>query len=94
MFDLAGIASNAGMTAAESGELLAAYFGREPDRQTQRSHLAMQCASLLRETMWSLVSELHLTAPGADYVAYTRENLSRLETALDSYRTKYGTDHP
>jgi glycine/D-amino acid oxidase-like deaminating enzyme len=31
----------------------------------------MQCASLLREAMWSMVSELHLDAPGVDYVAYT-----------------------
>ena len=36
-----------------------------------QSHMAMQCASLLREAMWSMVSELHLDAPGADYVAYT-----------------------
>jgi hypothetical protein len=50
----------------------------------------MQCASLLREAMWSMVSELHLDAPGVDYVAYTQDNLARLETALDSYRTKYG----
>ena len=41
----------------------------------------MQCASLLREAMWSMVSELHLDAPGVDYVAYTEENLER-STAL------------
>jgi hypothetical protein len=39
--------------------------------------------------MWSLVSELHLDAPGADYVAYTAENLERLENALDRYRTAF-----
>ena len=50
----------------------------------------MQCASLLREAMWSLVSELHLDAPGVDYVAYTGENLARLDAALDAYRTHYG----
>lgn len=90
MFDLAGAASNSGMTAEESDELLAAYFGREPDEKILRSHAAMQCASLLREAMWSMVSELHLSAPGADYVAYTAENLARLEAALDTYRTTYG----
>ena len=51
---------------------------------------AMQCASLLREAMWSMVSELHLNAPGADYVAYTAENLERLDAALDLHRTRYG----
>lgn len=91
MFDLAGIASNACMSGEESEQLLVAYLGREPDDKIRRSHAAMQCASLLREAMWSMISELHLNAPGADYVAYTGENLARLETVLDSYRTKYGT---
>ncbi|MET0940403.1 MAG: phosphotransferase family protein [Mesorhizobium sp.] len=90
MFDLAGAASNAGMNVEESEALLTAYFGREPDPAIRRSHAAMQCASLLREAMWSMVSELHLDAPGVDYVAYTGENLSRLDTALDAYRSRYG----
>ncbi|TJW86988.1 MAG: choline kinase, partial [Mesorhizobium sp.] len=47
-------------------------------------------ASLLREAMWSMVSELYLDAPGIDYVAYTCENLTRLDAALENYRTKYG----
>jgi thiamine kinase-like enzyme len=91
MFDLAGVASNAGMTPEESNKLLTVYFGREPDEDIRRSHMAMQCASLLREAMWSMVSELYLTAPGADYAAYTAENLARLDAALERYRTKYGT---
>ncbi|HTV68946.1 MAG TPA: phosphotransferase family protein [Rhizobiaceae bacterium] len=90
MFDLAGAASNAGMTADESGELLDVYFGRAPDAALRKSHSAMQVASLLREAMWSMVSELHLNAPGANYVAYTAENLSRLDAALDAYRSEYG----
>jgi thiamine kinase-like enzyme len=90
MFDLAGAASNSGMSGEESDQLLTTYFGREPDEKLRRAHAAMQCASLLREAMWSMVSELHLSAPGADYVAYTAENLARLEAALDAYRTTYG----
>ena len=90
MFDLAGLSSNSGMTDTQAEQLLAAYFGREPDAAIRRGHAAMQCASLLREAMWSMISELHLDAPGADYVAYTHDNLARLETALESYRTTYG----
>jgi thiamine kinase-like enzyme len=90
MFDLAGAASNAGMNEEEARSLLTAYFGREPDSAILRSHAAMQCASLLREAMWSMVSELHLNAPGVDYVAYTGENLAKLGAALDQYRTTYG----
>lgn len=94
MFDLAGIASNADMDEAGADALLAAYFGREPTRDIRRAHAAMQCASLLREAMWSMVSELHLDAPGVDYVAYTEDNLARLAAALDGYRTRYGTGTP
>ena len=90
MFDLAGLSSNAGFSAEESEELLAAYFGEAPSPEMRRSLAAMQCASLLREAMWSMVSELHLDAPGVDYAAYTDENLDRLEAALDAYRATYG----
>ncbi|MGV3552908.1 phosphotransferase [Rhizobium sp.] len=94
MFDLAGAASNAGMSPDESDEFLAAYFGHAPEPAIVRSYEAMKCASLLREAMWSMVSELHLSAPGADYEAYTQENLDRLDAALEHYRTKYGKNAP
>jgi len=90
MFDLAGATSNAGFDDDQSEEFLTAYFGGPPDEAVRKSHAAMQCASLLREAMWSMVSELYLNAPGVDYVAYTQENLSRLELALESYRSQYG----
>lgn len=90
MFDLAGLSSNAGFSPEESEALLGAYFGSKPDDALRRSLAAMQCASLLREAMWSMVSELYLDAPGTDYVAYTTENLRRLDLAIDAYRTKYG----
>jgi thiamine kinase-like enzyme len=94
MFDLAGAASNAGMSADEADDFLTAYFGRAQEPELARSFAAMQCASLLREAMWSMVSEIHLSAPGADYAAYTNENLERLERALDQYRTQDGKTAP
>jgi hypothetical protein len=78
------------MSEAESEALLTAYFGAAPGEEIRRSHAAMQCASLLREAMWSMVSELHLEAPGVDYVAYTAENLARFDAALAAYRAQYG----
>lgn len=90
MFDLAGMASNASMNADQSEGLLATYFGASPSAELKRSHSAMQCASLLREAMWSMVSELYLNAPGVDYAAYTADNLERLEIALDTYHSTYG----
>lgn len=90
MFDLAGVSSNAGFSAEESDTLLEAYFGDAPSPAIRRSLAAMQCASLLREAMWSMVSELHLDAPGIDYAAYADENLTRLDAALGTYRSAYG----
>ncbi|MDH4411900.1 MAG: choline kinase family protein [Rhizobium sp.] len=90
MFDLAGATSNAGLTPDQSEAFLGVYFGGVPSPEIRRSLAAMQCASLLREAMWSMTSELHLNAPGADYVGYTGENLTRLEEALDHYNSVYG----
>ena len=85
LFDLANLAGNAGMPAEDERALLAAYFGHGPDPALWRAYRAMKVASLLRETLWSLVSELHMSAPGVDYAAYTAENLARFETALAAF---------
>lgn len=90
MFDLAGLASNAGFDAAQSAALLTAYFGPPPSPELLRSHAAMQCASLLREAMWGLVSELYLTTPGVDFDAYAKDNFARFDAALAAYRGSYG----
>ena len=37
-----------------------------------------------------MVSDLHLNAPGADYAAYARDNLKKLDAALAAYRLKHG----
>jgi thiamine kinase-like enzyme len=89
MFDLAGTTSNAGMEDEEAAEFLALYLDAVPDAALMKGFSAMQCASLLREAMWSMVSELHLDAPGADYVAYTAENLEKLDGALKRHRSRW-----
>ncbi len=91
MFDLAGVSSNAGMSAEETGALLGTYFGQTPDAAFRRAFDAMQCASLLREAMWAMVSDIHLAAPDADYRSYARENLMRLDAALDHFTRTHGT---
>lgn len=90
MFDLAGIASNAGMDEDQSTLLLEAYLDGRVTPELRKAHSAMQCASLLREAMWGMVSEINLDTPGVDYVAYAEENLARLHEALDNHRSKYG----
>jgi thiamine kinase-like enzyme len=89
MFDLANLSSNSAFDAAQSQALLDAYFGRAPDEATLRAHAAMECASLLREGLWSLISLAHLQAAGADYSAYAAENFARLEAALSAWRDRF-----
>ena len=45
----------------------------------------MTAASLLRETMWSMVSELH-SALDFDYAAYTAENRARFDAACAAFQ--------
>ena len=94
MFDLAGAASNSGMNDGEALRLLTSYIGHAPGSGQLRAFDAMQCASLLREAMWAMVSEIHLNAPGVDYAAYAQENLEQLTISLDRYHTKYGKTAP
>lgn len=91
MFDLAGVASNAGMSGTETDALLFSYFGRPPTPAFRRAFDAMQCASLLREAMWAMVSDLHLSAPGVDYRDYATENLAKLAKALTDFTAKHGS---
>jgi len=90
MFDLAGAASNAAMEAEAAKAMLRAYFGAEPGPGLMRAFDAMQCASLAREAMWAMVSEIFLAAPGADYDAHAREYLGRLGAALETYHSRHG----
>jgi thiamine kinase-like enzyme len=89
MFDLANLTSNSSFDPAQSNSLLEAYFGGLPGDALRRSHAAMQCASLLREALWSLVSEMYLSAPGADYNAYAKHNFERFDAALAAYRAHF-----
>jgi thiamine kinase-like enzyme len=91
LFDLANVASNNEFTAAQVTALLTAYRGGPPDAAVRRRFAAMTCASLLREALWSMVSEIHSTLD-FDYAAYSAENLARFERAYDAFAT--GREHP
>ena len=83
LFDLGGLVSNSELGADAERRLLERYFGALPGDAGAASYAAMKCASLLRESMWSMVSELH-SEIDFDYVAYTKENLERFERAWES----------
>lgn len=84
LFDLSNVASNSEFPPDLVDRLLEAYYGTPPDNTLQRRYQAMACASLLRETMWSMVSEIHSTLD-FDYPAYTDENLARFERSYAAF---------
>ncbi len=86
LFDLGGLASNNGLTEPQERWLLETYFETALTDALWHRYQAMKCASLLRETMWSMVSEIH-SRIDFDFPAYTRENLARFEAAFDAFRT-------
>lgn len=90
MFDLASLSANNSFDTAGDRLILETYFGREPTEEMWRSFHAMKVASALRESVWAMVSELHLDVPGVDYVAYAAEYLGRFEMVLAAYRDAYG----
>jgi thiamine kinase-like enzyme len=83
LFDLGNLCSNNEVAPADEDWLLESYFERPLDAGLKRRYLAMKCASLLRESMWSMVSEIHSTLD-FDYSAYTRDNLARFERSFAS----------
>lgn len=85
LFDLGGLASNNGLSAEQEMTVLERYLGRAPGRAFLRSYLAMKCASLMREAMWSMVSEIH-SGIAFDFASYTRENLDRYRRAYAALR--------
>ncbi|MDP6399607.1 MAG: phosphotransferase [Arenicellales bacterium] len=84
LFDLANLASNNGLSPDQEDWLLARYFGSAVSGKTRRAFEAMKCASLLRESLWSMVSEIH-SGIDFDFVEYTRENLERFDQQWRSF---------
>jgi len=85
LFDLANLSSNNELSSKQEDWILETYHQQPVTDRLRRRLAAMKCASLLRETLWSIVSEIHSTLD-FDYVNYTSKNLSRFENAYDAFR--------
>ena len=79
------LASNNEYAEGLERELLEMYFENEVSDDLWKRYFAMKCASLLRESMWSMVSEIYSTLD-FDYVQYTTENLERFENTFAEFR--------
>lgn len=85
LFDIGGLASNNDFSVAEERTLLEAYHDRPVDDELWRRYMAMKCASLLREMLWSMVSEI--TSPiDFDYGAYTTQYHAAYQAAYQSFQ--------
>lgn len=74
LFDLGGLSSNNNFNPKEEIFLLENYFEKKINPQLLNQYNCLKCASLLRETMWSMVSEITSNID-FDYANYTDENL-------------------
>jgi thiamine kinase-like enzyme len=85
IFDLANLSSNNELSSEQEDWILETYYQQPVTDRLRRRLAAMKCVSLLRETLWSIVSEIHSTID-FDYVNYTGKNLSRFENAYKTFR--------
>jgi thiamine kinase-like enzyme len=85
LFDLANLSSNNELSPAQEDWILETYHEQPVTDGLRRRLAAMKCVSLLRETLWSIVSEIHSTLD-FDYVSYTKKNLDRFENAYEAFR--------
>lgn len=83
LFDLGGLAANAGLSPEQEEAMLTRYFGTL-DRDLMGRYRAMKAAAALREAMWSMVSEIH-SELDFDYAAYTAANLLTYRAAHDAW---------
>lgn len=84
LFDLGGLASNSEMPPELVKGLVECYFERPLVDRMQVKLAAMTAASLLRETLWAMVSELY-SKVAFDYAAYTRENRARFDRSFATF---------
>ncbi len=83
LFDLGGLSSNNDFSFEEETYLLENYFENKINDKLLLQYNSLKCASLLRETMWSMVSEL-TSKIDFNYANYTQENLVKFNQAYKS----------
>ena len=83
MFDIGGLSSNNDFDLDLENLALEMYFDKKPSKELIVQYNAMKTASLLRETMWSMVSEI-TSKLDFNYAEYTSENLSKFRDSFEN----------
>ncbi len=81
LFDLGGLASNNDFNENQEKILLENYYEEKLSDEKLLKYKCIKCASLLRETMWSMVSEIQSNI-NFDYKSYTNENLTKFSNVF------------
>ena len=84
LFDLGTLAANCAMTEQAETRMLELYHDRPCDDALRHCYTAMKCAAILRETLWSMVSETH-AATGFDFAALSATTLQGFEAAFSDF---------
>ena len=82
LFDIGGLSSNNDLDENLENEVLEMYFKEKPSKDLIIKYNTMKTASLLRETMWSMVSEI-TSKIEFNYAEYTSDNLKKFEESFD-----------
>ncbi len=82
LFDIGGLSSNNDLDENLENEVLEMYFKKKPSKDLIIKYNAMKTASLLRETMWSMVSEI-TSKIEFNYAEYTSDNLKKFDESFD-----------
>ena len=89
LFDLANLATNNELSPQLELAVLEEYFQAPPAAALRRGFAAMQCASLLRETLWGAVSRL-TSSIDFDYAGYTHDYWQRFQRRWQEFAVEHG----
>ncbi len=84
LFDLGGLATNCDFSESQEMTLLELYFEEEITSKVWKSYQAMKTSAALRETLWSMVSEI-FSDLDHDFSTYTQKTLSRYHSAWNNF---------
>jgi len=85
LFDLANLSSNNELSAEQEDMVLERYYQQPVTDCLRYRFTSMKCVSLLRETLWSIVSEIH-SSIDFDYEKYSEAYLDRFEKAYKNFQ--------
>jgi thiamine kinase-like enzyme len=88
LFDPANLSSNNQLSQNQENWMLETYYRCPPTDNLWQAYYVMKCASILRETLWSMVSELH-SAIDFDYSQYSAKNLEHFDQTFEKLHTEF-----